>query len=342
MADKKVEFLYLSQEDVIACGGLNSATSIECVEKATLMFYKQHAKEAMLVHLLWNGVEGKRIGVHAGYLGEDLEISGVKGIPSNPENPIKRGTPRASALLMLNDAETGYPFALMEGSLISHVRTGAMTGVGAKYLAQQEKPIVGLIGAGPISRAQLKALAAALRELSEVRLFDIDNSRADLFKRDMDRELGLNICIMKSAEELVRGSDIVVPSTNVGKSESYIQYDWLKPGCMLSDVSMWDHTDEVILKADKIVTNNDLLFEFPHDRIAPLLAKDLISKPDVLNLGAVMTGDAKGRERDDEIILFCPRGMIIYDMCVGYEVYRTAKKKGLGTTLPLWKEPVWI
>ena len=336
-----VEFLYLSQEDVIECGGLDMAETIRCVEKATVMLYREEAREADAVHLLWNGISGKRIATHAAYLGAGVEIAGGKVIASNPENPPKRGAPRASAVLTLNDPETGYPICLMEGAVISHMRTGAMTGAGARRLVRKERPVVGLVGAGPIGRTSLMALAEVLRAPAEVKVFDTAEPRARALTAALGTGRGREIRVVRSAEEAVRGSDVVVTATNVGPGESYIPYDWLERGCVLSDVSVWDETDDLITRADRIVLNNFQRLTFRHDRFGPLLAERRLSKDRIVHLGAIITGEAPARERDDEVILFCPRGMCLYDIYNGYRIYEAAKRKGVGRSLTLWREPVW-
>jgi ornithine cyclodeaminase/alanine dehydrogenase-like protein (mu-crystallin family) len=336
-----VEFLYLSQEDVIECGGLDMAETIKCVEKATVMLYRQQAREADGVHLLWNGISGKRIATHAAYLGAGVEIAGGKVIASNPDNPPKRSAPRASALLTLNDPETGYPICLMEGAVISHMRTGAMTGAGARHLVKKDRPVVGLIGAGPISRVSLLALSEVLREPGDVKLFDTAEPRARALKAEIAKDPGWDTRVVKSAEDAVRGSDIVVTATNVGPGESYIPYEWLERGGVLSDVSVWDETDDLIARADRIVLNNFQRLTFRYDRFGPLLADNRLSRDKIIHLGAIITGEVTGRDRDDDVILFCPRGMCLYDIYNGNRIYESAKRKGVGRMLTLWREPVW-
>jgi ornithine cyclodeaminase len=250
--------------------------------------------------------------------------------------------PRASAVTILCDPETMYPISIMEGVIISHMRTGAMTGVGAKYLAKKGPAVVGIIGAGPIARTTLMALNAAIDQIQKVKLFDLSDQRARLFKEELGKELGVDIQIVKSAEEAVREADIFAPATNVGPGESYIEYRWLKQGCFFSDPSMYDEKDEVILKADKVVINNYQTLENPHDRLAPLIADKRFSKERAIDFGSIIAGKAKGRENDKEIIVFCPRGMCIFDICNAYRIYKTAKARGVGQLLPLWSKPLWI
>jgi len=129
-----VKFLYLQQEDVIACGALDIAEVIQAVEKVYALHEQGQCIEPEAPLISWDGPHGRRILAHPAWVGGDVDVAGIKWIPSNPENPRKRGMPRASAIIILNDPETGYPLAVMDGTVISAARTGAATGVGAKYL----------------------------------------------------------------------------------------------------------------------------------------------------------------------------------------------------------------
>jgi ornithine cyclodeaminase len=135
---RSVGFIYLQQEDTIACGGLDMPRIIEAVESVYALHERGECIEPEAPLIAWAGPEGKRILTHPAWVGGDVNVAGIKWIPSNPENPRKRGMPRASAIIILNDDETGYPLAVMDGTIISAARTGAATGVGAKYLAKRD------------------------------------------------------------------------------------------------------------------------------------------------------------------------------------------------------------
>ena len=351
---KEVNFRYLSQEDVIKCGGLDMDSTLRDVEKGTLMIYRGDAIEAATGTLFWHIPEdkehikvgysaSKRINFHGAYLGGDIDIAGIKNIPSSLDNPIKRNMPRASGLITLVSSETGYPFALMDALIISHMRTGALAGMGAKYLAPKKPCVVGLIGAGPINRTALMALNASLEHIELVKVFDLQRERATAFRDKMTDELPLKLQLVSSAEEAVRESDVIVPATTVYSiDQAYISYDWLKRGCLLSDLSVFDEKLDVFQKADKLVVNTFQTLNRKNLIPGALIAEGFFTENEFTDIGGIIEGRIQGRQNQNEIIVYFARGMAIYDTINAYRIYKTAEEKGIGKTLSLWKEPYWF
>ncbi len=112
---RTVKFLYLTQEQVIECGGLDVVQTIDALEKVFRLLDKGECIEPQSPIIKWDGLHGRRVSMHPAYIGGDVQVTGIKWIPSNPESPIKRDMPRANALTILNDPETGFPLAIMDG-----------------------------------------------------------------------------------------------------------------------------------------------------------------------------------------------------------------------------------
>lgn len=220
---RAVKFLYLTQEQVIECGGLDMAQTIAGVDKAFRLLDNSECIEPQAPIIHWGSIYDRRISMHPAYIGGDVQVTGIKWIPSNPENPIKRNMPRSNAITILNDPETGFPLAVMDGTVISAMRTGAVVGVGARYLARPGAEVVGLIGAGVINRTQLMALHAVLKHIRQVKLFDLIPAKAHTFATEMHARLGLKIVVVDSTRAAIEGADIVAPATNVGPADRYIQ-----------------------------------------------------------------------------------------------------------------------
>src|SRR5919199_6694531 len=136
------DFLYLSQEDVVAAGGLDMAAMVDVIEDA----FRVKADGGVILPpksmISWSDEPGAderhgRIMAMAAYVGGAFDVAGVKWIPSVPDNPRRRGLPRANALIVLSDRETGLPLAVMDGTVLSAMRTGAVTGVALRHLARQ-------------------------------------------------------------------------------------------------------------------------------------------------------------------------------------------------------------
>ena len=338
---RPVTFLYLTQEQVIECGGLDMPATMAAVEKVFRLLDDGECIEPQAPLIHWNGIHKRRISMHPAYVGGDVQVAGIKWIPSNPENPIKRNMPRSNAVTILNDPETGFPIAIMDGTAISAMRTGAVVGVGATYLARADAEVVGLIGSGVINRTQLMALHVALPRIRQVKLFDIAPDKAHAFADEMGAKLGLQIQVVDSARAAVEGSDVVVPATNVGPDDRYIPADWLKAGALLANLSVNDYTFEAVLACDKIVVDNKKQLQLPTAILTDMVAENLVGPDDITELGAIVNGKAAGRTDDEERIFFSPLGMGIEDLINAHRVYLEARRRGIGLELELWHNPVW-
>ena len=210
-----------------------------------------------------------------------------------------------------------------------------------RYLGKKDYETVALLGAGVMGRAQAMAIESELKNVKDVRLFDLYKDKAEAWAEEMEEITGLPIRVVGSAEECIRDADLVAPTTLVSIRDSYIQADWIKPGALLTNISDNDYTFEAVQKCDKVVIDGLKQFTIPVT-LGEMAKAGKLKSDDALRIGAVINGNAPGRERDDEIIFFSALGMGIHDLMVGYTTYQSAKEKGLGTKLSLWKEPYWV
>src|SRR5436190_15384791 len=146
-----------------------------------------------------------RIMAMSAYVGGEFDVAGLKWIPSVPTNPA-RGLPRANALVLLSDRETGLPLAVMDGTVVSAMRTGGVTGVAVGRLAVPGAAVAGLLGAGVLAYTQLDALRVVLPELREVRVFDPQADRCARFCARQREATGLDVRPVASAGAAVRGA----------------------------------------------------------------------------------------------------------------------------------------
>src|SRR5699024_8678178 len=112
---------------------------------------------------------------------EEMRVAAVKGIPSNPMNPVKYQTPRSNGMIILYNEDTGYPFAVMDDTIVSALRTGASSALGAKYCARPDSKVLGLVGCGVIQNAHIEATSKVMNQIETVRLFDVDKDKAKSF-----------------------------------------------------------------------------------------------------------------------------------------------------------------
>jgi ornithine cyclodeaminase len=346
---KKVEVLWLSQGDVITAGGLDMAAIVADVEEVFRLSATGESHLPRKVSLEWEwedppaGEQRNHLNLMSGYVGGRFNAAGFKAIASFPRNPFKRDLPRASALIILHDTEVGLPLVVMDGTLISAMRTGAVSGVGAKYLAREDVSRVGLIGAGVQSRTQLMALKVARPDIQKVDIYDLRRDRSEVFATDMGQRLGLEIRVADSAEEVVRQAEVLVTATT-NVAEPIVRHGWLSPGSYYAHVSSYECEYDVLRHADKVLVDDwDLVKARMYSTIALMWRDGQFSDGDLYaEFGEVVAGKKPARESDREVIVFSPIGLALHDVAVASSIYRTAQEKGLGQRVTLWDDPAWM
>jgi ornithine cyclodeaminase/alanine dehydrogenase-like protein (mu-crystallin family) len=260
----------------------------------------------------------------------DLKSAGMKWISGYPENH-KKCLPYISGLLILNDAETGFPIAVMDATWITAQRTGAATAVAAKYLARRESSSVGILACGVQGRSNLEALAC-LFSIERVKAYDIEPETAKKFATEMADIVQAEIETVNEPRQAVDGLDIVVTSGPILKNPfPVIEPGWLSEGSFASPVdfdSYW--TGEALKQADKLATDD--ISQMEYYRQAGYFKETPLPYAD---LGEIVVGTKPGRERPDERVICINLGLALDDMATAILIYKKALKIGIGSRLPL-------
>lgn len=302
-----VSFTYLSQEDVVKSDGLDMVKAIGDVEEVLIM---RHRRECVVPHkvVLRKGTQEEesitgRINALPGYLGKDINIGGIKWVASFVNNPHDHHLPRSSSLIILNSFETGMPLAIMDGTIISAMRTGAAAGIACKHLAKEGAKSVGMVGAGVIGRTVLMAAKAAVN-VSEVEVFAIHRTHKLKFAEEMQDELGVPIRVVDSAEQALSGKDIIVTATPA--KQPYVKASWIAEGSLYLHMSGYECEYEVLTKSDKIVVDNWEDVKGRNSQTPALMFHDgELSDNDIhAEIAEILVGEKPGRERQDERIFF--------------------------------------
>jgi len=335
------EMLYLKQEDVIAAGGQDMLAAVAQMERMLTLFDNKDCVDPPKSVLRWSDdpkVENTRgrINFLSAYAGGDINALGMKWIGSFPNNKKTLNLPRATALIVLNDPDTGIPIAIMEGSVISATRTAAMTGVAVKCLARSNSKVIGVIGAGVLSKAHLHVLDALLDKIEVIKLYNPTYANGVKLKNEVEAETGLRVSLVDSAEAAFKGSDIVLTATTA--HEPIVHSDWLSPGMLSIQIAGHEYSFNSVAKADKIVCDD---WEgLKHRGImtpAKMFEAGLLKDENIhANLGEIITGKKIGRKNDDEHIHFATVGMGLSDVAIAAMVYQRALKLDIGVRLPLW------
>lgn len=330
-----IEFLYLTRADVAATG-VNMPMVMDAVEDSFRLHHEGKTNLPWKTVLDLGERERGRGNAMPAYVGGEYDVFGIKWIAGFPKNPALHGLPRATGFFVLNDSWKGIPLAIMDCTLLSAMRTGAVTGVGAKYMARSDSESAAMIGAGVQARTQLESLKVALPGLKEARVFDINREIAEVYAAEMSELLAMDVRAVDSAEMAVRDADVVVTATVA--DEPIVKDAWIKPGSFFSAVGSYQEEEfAVVSNSDKVVV--DALEHVLHREtpvVALMVKQGLIKGDEIVELSAIVGGKVPGRATPEERIFFSPIGMGTEDVCVCNNVYKLAMEKGIGTTLRLW------
>jgi len=270
---------------------------------------------------------------------EELDVAAVKVVNVHPDNREKHSLPTVMATIILIDPRSGFPIAIMGGTTITDMRTGAAGGIAAKYLARKDSKIVGLVGAGAQARTQLMALLEVFGSLDEVRVWSRSEKTRMEFRGEMGAKYGhlCRIVTLESIEETVRGADIIVTTTP--SRSPLVMDEWIKPGahfnCIGADAPGKEELDPSILKRAKIVVD-DWEQAIHSGEINVPLKMGIISERDIwAELGDIVAGRKPGRTSDEEITVFTSTGLAIQDAVTANLAYQRALERGIGKRIKI-------
>jgi ornithine cyclodeaminase len=327
--------LYLSRGDVRAAMGGSIRPYVDALSEALALHAGGATAQPLKPYLKWreNGHIADRIIAMPGYVGGEQPIAGIKWIGSKHDNPSARGIERASAVIVLNDAETHFPIALLEGGEISGMRTAGVTVLASGYLAREGFERVAIVGCGFIGRLHALGLLESFPTIRSLRLYD----RSEEAARRLAAELAsadVDIIVCPTAEEAVRAGELVVPCTVA--DAPYIRFEWLAPGAFVSNISIMDVEPDAYVRVDKLVVDDWDQCNRERKTINQLVLDGRLTREDLhAELGEIVRGDRPGRTDADERILLNPMGMAIEDVACAAAVYRRALAEGTGTWLSL-------
>ena len=259
-----------------------------------------------------------------------MRSAGIKLVSGYPEN-FKRGLPYITGLMILNDVETGIPYAVLDCSWITAMRTGAASALSAKYLARPESATVGILACGVQGRTNLEAMSC-LFPIKRAYAYDILPEVQEKFVADMRKQFMFEVIGVKEPKKAVVESDLVVTSGPILKHPTpTIEKDWLRPGAYGSAVdfdSYW--TGSALAQMDRISTDDHAQFQYYKS-----VGYFGQTPAPYADLGELVACLKPGRRDEKERTLAINLGLAMDDMAVAPEIYRRAKEQGLGTLLPL-------
>ena len=259
-------------------------------------------------------------------IGGQVRVDGLKWISSFPEN-VAAGIPRASAVLILNDHDTGYPFACLESSIISATRTAGLAALAADWLSRgRRRPTrVGFFGAGLIARYIHTFLAGTGWSFDEVGVHDLSADSAEGFRGHLEQSgTAGRITVHDSAEQLIRNSDMLVFATIAGQPH-VSELSWFEHNPLVLHVLLRDLAPEILLASTNIVDDVEHCLKA---NTSPHLVEQLTGNREFLlgTLDDVMAG--RVTVPADRPVVFSPFGLGVLDLAVGKYVYDEVARSG--------------
>ena len=261
--------------------------------------------------------------------GNALAIKVVSLFPANPS----RGLAYIQAAVLVFDAETGQAIALLEGSSLTAIRTGAAGGAAIDLLSRTDSKVVAIFGAGAQGRAQLEAACTA-RTIETAFIFDADMSKAESFANEMKAKLGTNVRVAANSQEAIQNADIICTATTSTKPVFHDSH--IKAGTHISAVGsytpdMQEVPAETLQRARIFIDSRAASLAEAGDLIQPINAGLFNESHIVGELGELVSGKIPGRQSPDDITYFKSVGVAVQDAMAAQVALTNARKMNIGT-----------
>jgi ornithine cyclodeaminase len=371
--ENKLECIYLSEDELIDLGVLDMKACIDVMEEAFKLVgigdyimggprENEHGQklyfplEERFPNMPTATAERRFMSMIA-YLGGKFNVTGMKWYGSNIENQ-KKGLPRSILLTILNDPDTGAPLSIMSANTISAMRTGAMPGLGSKYLADPNGKILGIVGAGVIGKTSLLSILETSPNIVEVKVYDVFKEKALSLSAEMEQKYGIKFTATDNMEDAIIDSDII----NVAASRTnkpFIKAEWIKKGALLSLPAAVDLDEELLLNANIVVDewkmhlahqresfeldkDDPRKFDLATAHLFRLIEEDKLEEKSIISLGSIVANNDTSALLDKDITIFITGGLPIQDVAWSYHLYKKAVERNVGQKLKLWDQPVLI
>lgn len=328
--------LILTRQDVESL--LSMTDTIAAVREAYAAVSAGTAQVPQRHHLRVGDGRGDAL-IMSGYLPESRGL-GVKMVSVYPQN-VQRGLPGTLGAVLLADPDTGMPEALMDGTFITAIRTGAGTGVATDLLAAPDSAVVAILGAGGMAWHQLEAVAA-VRPIREAILWNRTPERAHRLAAEAAGRLaqaGREVAfrVVESLAEAVQGADVICAATT--SAVPVVRWEWLRPGAHVNvtgahNPDMQEADEELVSHAAIVGVDSRTAAMVPGDLGIPLRA-GRIRAEDVVECGELLLGRRTFIRRPGDVTLFKSVGLAAQDLVVGRMVLERARQAGAGVEIDL-------
>lgn len=330
--DNHIHVKLISLEDIYKTKCFDLKQIIQIIEDALLAYSNNEILLPDKISQIFNEGLQTRINCMPSTLLKE-GVCGVKWVSVFPNNPKLFNRQNVSGVILLSEIKTGFPFAIVDGTLITALRTACLGAIGAKYLARKDSSVYGTIGAGEQAKTHFLVMKTLFPNIKTCYVSSRSNvselSFVDAMKAKFD---DVEFITCNGVYDLAaRNADIIV--TAVSCQAPLLKADSIKPGTFYCHVGGWEDEYDVALKADKIVCDDwSSLKHRGSPTIARMYEKGLLKDKDIYaNLSDIISGKKVGRETESEFNYFNSIGLSFVDVAVANYCYKAVTSKGLGT-----------
>lgn len=332
-----IDILFLSKEDIDELD-LNLQEVMDAIEQGL----KAHGEKKVIMpskdHLALD-YPHKLFNILKGYV-QPVDVAGVKVIGDFHKN-YEHNLPSELALITLYSPETGAPFAIVDGTLITWMRTGAVTAVGAKYLAVDNPRVLGHIGARGTAWYNVPMLDKIF-DFEEIRITSKRPESRERFAAAMSAQLGKTVRVMETTRATVQDADIIIDASRLTQHEILVADEWVKPGALIQPYgAVLSVAPSLPFSVDKMLVDDwNQCQQSQYGQFAGLIQEGMLRDEHIYGeIGEVVAGAKSGRESSQERILFWHKGFAVSDIMLGYLAYQKALEKNVGTSLSYYRHP---
>lgn len=330
--DNHIQVKLISLEDIYKTKCFDLKQIIQIIEDALLAYSNNEILLPDKISQIFNEGLQTRINCMPSTLLKE-GVCGVKWVSVFPNNPKLYNKQNVSGVILLSEIKTGFPFAIVDGTLITSLRTACLGAIGAKYLARKDSSVYGTIGAGEQAKTHFLVMKTLFPNIKTCYVSSRSNESELGFVDAMKTKFDDVEFIMCNGDYdlAARNADIIV--TAVSCQAPLLKADSIKPGTFYCHVGGWEDEYDVALKADKIVCDDwSSLKHRGSPTIARMYEKGLLKDKDIYaNLSDIISGKKVGRETESEFNYFNSIGLSFVDVAVANYFYKAVTSKGLGT-----------
>jgi ornithine cyclodeaminase/alanine dehydrogenase-like protein (mu-crystallin family) len=324
---------YLNALDVKALALSDDEILAAVEEGLTAQGHRETVIEPRM-HLIPDKAVPGHFNILRGAIRAPINLAGVKVISDYVDN-YKEGLPSELGLLLLMDPANGAPKAIIDGSHLTDMRTGAVTAIGAKHLARNESKILGHVGARGTAYWNVRLLDR-LFDFDEIRVHSRRPESREAFSARLARDLGKPVKTTQDWRDCVEGADIIVEASRLTEPAPMLKTAWIKRGAFVVpygtmsavELSLTDIMDKIIVDDWGQCKTGQLGSLRAHVEAGKLSEATLYAE-----MGEIVAGQKAGRERDEETILFWHRGLSLSDIALGSAMLDKAARLGIGQRL---------